>query len=228
MKAIALALALLLCSLGGCATPSPWMQEEELQTILPETKISFLDLPAPVASEIVKAIEYCKENYPAAVDHIKEIKTDYSISKKSTFPVEYYATTTMALLYPWNSIKLNDAVLQSLTSVRKQYQMDVWLGFHVAVPRNKEMFALIIHELGHVLTANLYLQDNMDVIKLYQIYKQDANTDTFVLGTNAQLNILEFISECFVDAVCNGDKAQGISKAFIKIVKDLHITRNYK
>ena len=207
--------AFLLCA---CATPSPWRQEQELRELLPGAEVALTDIPAPVAAEIVRAVRDCKAQYPAAVQYIKSIKTDYAVSQRQTFPIEAYAVTYMAMLSPYNSILLNDARLQSLTSVRKQYATDVWLGLHPAVPRNSEMYALMMHEFAHVLTANLRLQDNVEIIKLYQVFQMET-LKGLEFASCASLNVLEFIAEAFVDAVCNGDKAQGMSKAVLEAIK---------
>ena len=219
MTALLLTLCLLLCS---CAPAPCWQQEQELRELLPDTEIALTDIPAPVAAEIVRAVRYCKDNYPPAVAYIKSMKSDYALSRKGTFPTAYYAVTSMAMLYPYNSIKWNDAALQSLTSVRKQYQSDVWLGFHVPVPRNDEMYALTLHELAHVLTANLSLQDELDIIRLYQIYQLEVQGGVN-FASNAGLNIIEFIAEAFVDGCCNGQKANGISQSVMKVI-DRRIT----
>lgn len=211
------AIVLVLTLLCSCAPAPCWQQEQELRELLPDAEIALTDIPAPVAAEIVRAVRYCKDNYPPAVSFIKSMKSDYALSKKSSFPTGYYAITSMAMLYPYNSIKLNDAALQSLTSVRKQYQSDVWLGFHVAVPRNQEMFALTLHELAHVLTANLSLHDELDIIRLYQIYQMEVQGGVN-FASNAGLNVIEFIAECFVDGVCNGQKANGISQSVMKVI----------
>jgi hypothetical protein len=215
MKAIAVALCLLLCS---CATPSPWQQEQELRDLLPGTEICLLDIPAHVAAEIVRAVRVCKKKYPAAVENIQSIKTDYAMTQRSSFPVSYYAYTNIAMLHPFNSIVFNDALLQSLGSVRAQYKTDEWRGMHPAVPRNDEMYALALHELAHVLTGNLRLHNDVEIIRLYQLFQNDV-ASFIPLGSNAKLNVLEFVSACFVDAVCNGAKAQGISKAVLKCIE---------
>lgn len=186
--------------------------------MLPGTEICLLDIPAPVAAEIVRAVRYCKDNYPPAVQYIREIKSDYAMTHKSTFPVSYYAYTNIAMLNPYNSIVFNDALLQSLTSIRAQYKTDEWRGLLTPVPRNQEMFALTLHELAHVLTANLRLHNDVDIIKLYQLAQAEAaNGVTF--ASNARLNVLEFISECFVDGVCNGERASGISQSVMKRIQ---------
>ena len=214
MKAIALALAIALCS---CATPSPWQQEQELRDLLPGTEICLLDIPAPVAAEIVRAVRVCKAKYPAAVENIQSIKTDYAMTQRSSFPVSYYAYTNIAMLNPFNSIVFNDALLQSLTSIRAQYKTDEWRGLLTPVPRNEEMFALTLHELAHVLTANLRLQNDLDIIRLYQIAQAEAEGGVN-MASNARLNVLEFIAECFVDGVCNGQKAKGISQSVMNVI----------
>lgn len=215
MKAIALALCLLLCS---CATPSPWQQEQELRDLLPGTEVCLLDIPAPVAAEIVKAFKDCKAQFPPSTQYIKEIKTDYAISRRQTFPMEYFALTNTAGFQPYNTILLNDAKLQSLGSIRAQYKTTEWMGFHAPVPRNMEMYALILHELAHVLTANILLQNDVEIIKLYQLHKMQT-AEGLEWASNANLNIWEFISECFVDFMCNGSKAQGMSKAVVDRIK---------
>lgn len=211
MKALALALCLALCS---CATPSPWQQEQELRDLLPGTEICLLDIPAPVAAEIVRAVRDCKAKYPAAVQSIKEIKTDYAISRKPSSPLQYFAVTHTAGFQPYNSILFNDALLQSLGSVRAQYKTAEWLGWHVPVPRNAEMYALTLHELAHVLIANTLMHNDVEIIRLYQLFKLQA-AEGMEWASNASLNIWEFVAECFVDAMCNGDRAQGISKAVV-------------
>lgn len=214
MKAIALIISLLLYA---CAPVQCWQQEQELRELLPDTEIALTDIPAPVAAEIVRAVRFCKDNYPPAVQYIREIKSDYAMTHKSTFPVSYYAYTSIAMLQPYNSIVFNDALLQSLTSIRAQYKTDEWRGLLTPVPRNEEMFALTLHELAHVLTANLRLQNDLDIIRLYQIAQAEAEGGVN-MASNARLNVLEFISECFVDGVCNGQKANGISQSVMKVI----------
>ena len=73
----AILLAFLLCS---CAPAPCWQQEQELRDLLPGTEVALTDIPAPVASEIVRAFRDCKKQYPVATQFIKEIKTDYAVS----------------------------------------------------------------------------------------------------------------------------------------------------
>jgi hypothetical protein len=174
-----------------------------------------LDIPAPVAAEIVRAVRDCKARYPAAVQSIKEIKTDYAISRKSSFPLQYFAITHTAGFQPYNSILFNDALLQSLGSVRAQYKTAEWLGWHVPVPRDAEMYAITLHELAHVLIANTLLHNDTEIIKLYQIYKMQA-AEGLEWASNANLNIWEFVAEAFVDSLCNGERAAGVSKAVME------------
>lgn len=215
VPAIALALCLLLCS---CATPDPWQQERELQAILPAAEIALDDIPAPVAAEIVRAFRDAGRRFPSALRHIRAVKSDYALSRKSSFPREYYAVTNVVTAAPVNSIMFNDAHLQSLGSVRAQYMGDAWKGYHVAVPRGQEMYAVTLHELAHVLTANLRLQNDPAIIWQYQLFQADAAQGR-CFASNGRLNIVEFVAECFVDGMCNGGAAQGISKAVLTAIE---------
>ncbi len=204
--------------LAGCAEAPCWQQEEELRALLPGAEVSLAGIPAPVASEIVRAVRDAKEKWPAATQYIKSVKTDYAMTKKRSFPIDYYAYTNMAMLEPYNAIVLNDARLQSLASVRAQYKGDVWKGYHTEVPRNSEMYAIMTHELSHVLTANLRLQNDMELIRLYQKFQAETSGGVH-FASNARLNILEFIAECVTDAACNGKMSQAISQAVMGVIE---------
>ena len=215
MTALVLTICLLLCS---CAPAPCWQQEQELRELLPGTEVALTDIPASVAAEIVRAVRDVKAQYPAAVQSLKEIKTDYAISRKSSFPLQYFAITHTAGFQPYNSILFNDALLQSLGSIRAQYKTAEWLGWHVPVPRDAEMYAITLHELAHCLIANTLMHNDTEIIKLYQLFKLQA-AEGLEWASNANLNIWEFLSECFVDAMCNGERAAGVSKAVMERIQ---------
>lgn len=210
----ALLTALLLCA---CATQNPWRQEQELRELLPGAEVALTDIPAPVAAEIVRAVRDCKREYPAAVQWIRGVKSGRAMSDKRVFPSDYYALTTMPMLSPLHTIILNESRLQSLTSVRKQYATDVWAGWALDVPRNSEMYAIVMHELGHVLTANLMLHDDPEFIRLYQEFRKETMAG-MQYASSASVNILEFIAEAFMDCAVNGDKAHRWSKRVIAVI----------
>ena len=203
--------------LFGCVHDQCPLQETELRELMPGTSVDLQGIPADVAAEIVRAFADVQRSYPLALANIARVNAQCNEVGSKPYSCDVYAYTYPRTRYSANAVIFVDARLQSLRSVNAQYRRESWTHHHVDAGKKSGMYALTVHELGHVLMANLRLQDDADLIMLYQRHKHDMELG-LTLCMNAATNICEFFAEVFVDIVCNG-AADPVSKQVQKIIE---------
>lgn len=208
----------------ACTGVNCWMQEDALRNLLPETSVDLQGIPSDVAVEIVMAFADVKRRYPLACANISRVNAQCNEVGFKPYSCGVYAYMYPRTWYAANAVIFAENRLQSLRSVNAQYRRESWTHHHVDAPKKSGMYALTVHELGHVLMANLRLQDDAALITLYQRHKRDMELG-ITLCMNAATNIREFFAEAFVDIMCNG-AADPVSKHVQTIIeRRLHDAR---
>lgn len=136
-------------------------------------------------------------------------------------------------------MQINRKFFNNETTIQRQYEKDVNIGFHPKGTTYKDMGN---HELGHAITAEIIrakYKDNKAIIfdwnneiTTKEIVKKSFNNlgindkiTQDILSNNissyAKSNYSETIGEAFADYYANKEKAKTISKEIIKVMKGM-------